>query len=297
MNAVFTGRKRSGKTTLAFHFALERDGGIIVYDPKREWRDWPYTTHDVAQVVKFIKEGHERVIVFQPTGDKQEAFAPLADLVVALHAQALANGWDKAGYHFTFLVDEAHNVTDAHFVDKNVRSLVSENRPEILDVYLTLQNPLEINNSLKSGGRFSDYFIFNTSLAADLDYLRDKFGVPDADLEQIKTLRPHEYAHFHFEGGAPQVTFHYDDEAVMWYRPLDFTEIDQQEKENITMPRDSRERRNTDRRDPRQRLQDLVDDLGHGDDFEVVERRPARRERDDRGRGERERDYSRPYRD
>jgi hypothetical protein len=281
MNAIFTGRKRSGKTTLAFDMAMRRGGGIIIFDPKREWRGWPATTNSVAAIPEFIKQGDE-VIIFHPDGDKREAIAPLIDLVMELHKFAMAMDWDKTDEHFTLIVDEAVNVSTAQFVDKKLLALVAENRPEILDIYLTFQSPKDANNLLKS--RFDTWFIFNTSLPSDLEYLHKEVGVPDAELIEIQHLRPHEYAHFYFDGGAPKVEFNYEPDE--WFRPLEFFEMNLQEREEFEMAR-GREGRD-DRRNEDGWLWNIVDkfwneicDLIEGEGYEITkaEGRSGHRER------------------
>src|SRR5882672_11167814 len=95
MNAIFVGEKRSGKTTLAFHLSLETAGGIVVFDPKKEFRDWPGTVSDVAGLNRALKEKH-RVVIWRPAGDEDDAmqisFNELADWVLAKHDLALGQG-------------------------------------------------------------------------------------------------------------------------------------------------------------------------------------------------------------
>lgn len=276
MNAIFTGRKRSGKTTLAFDLAMRRDGGIIIFDPKREWRGWPGTVTDVAQIPEKVKEEHA-VIVYHPEGDMREAFTPLAECVLELHNVAMAKGWDKSGDHFTFIVDEAVNVSTAKWIDEKLLSLVAQNRPEILDVYLTFQSPKDANNLLKS--RVDNWFIFNTSLPSDLEYLNKEVGVPEMDLEEIQHLRPHEYAHFTFDGGAPKVEYNYDPDD--WFRPLEYFELNAEEREDEM----SRRRRDEgELQDLFEEFLDFIDDRDDNDRGRRRNRRDDRDDRDDRGR-------------
>jgi hypothetical protein len=295
MNAIFTGRKRSGKTTLAFDKAMKEGGGIIIFDPKREWRGWPSTTTVVAEIPDLIKKGNE-IIIFHPQGDVREAFTPLVDLVLEMHNIAMANNWDKDGYHFTFIVDEAVNVSTAQFVDKKLLALVAVNRPEILNIYLTFQSPKDANNLLKT--RFESWYIFNTSLPSDLEYLHKEVGVPEEDLEQIKCLRPrgfgdtvHEYAHFYFDGGQPHVEFERDSES--WFRPLEFFELNYQERKEAEhlMANDRGRRRNESGwlESIVKEFKDDILDMFEDDGYEIREPREGRRE----NRRERERSGSR----
>lgn len=292
MNAIFTGRKRSGKTTLAFNMAMENGGGIIIYDPKREWRGWPATVTDVSQIPAQIKE-HAPVIVFHPQGDKREAIGPLVEFVTNLHNRAMLENWDKQGLHFTLIVDEAVNVSTAHFIDDKMLALVAENRPEILNIFFTFQSPKDANNLLKS--RVDNWYVFQTSLKGDRDYLEKEIGVPMEDIEHISHLREHEYAHFFFDGGTPKVDYNFEPES--WFRPLEFFELNQNEREGIEMGRDRRE--NKELRDLVDRAkQDAIDDYYSRENRSGGRGRERERERGGRGNErEREREYSRPYRD
>jgi hypothetical protein len=241
MNAIFTGRKRSGKTTLAFDIAMRSGGGIIIYDPKREWRDWPGTVTDVSEIEEKLKEGNE-VIVFHPQGDKRKAIGPLIDVISGMHNIAMMKGWDKKDEdgdnpHFTLIVDEAVNVSTAKWIDPKLLALVAENRPEILNIFLTFQSPMDANNLLKS--RVDHWFIFNTSLPADLDYLNKVVGVPTMDLDEIQHLPMHEYAVFYFDGGTPTVEYERDSEN--WFRPLQYFELNAKEREDIMARREREE--------------------------------------------------------
>jgi hypothetical protein len=273
MNAAFSGRKRSGKTTLAFDMAMRQGGGIIIFDPKREWRGWPGEITDVEQIKAKVDEGEE-IIVFHPHGDSKEEFEKLASVILDLHTLAMQRNWDKDGRHFTFLVDEAVNVSTKNWVSPKLLQIISQNRPEILSVYLTYQDPKDINNLLKS--RIDTYFIFNTSLPTNLDYLQKEIGVPQYDLEEIQHLRPHEYAQFYFDGGTPKVEYEYSPET--WFRPLEYFDLNKNEREGIKdMARDNKKEDRI--RDLFDELQDLIygdDDDDDGDD------RSRRRERDDK---------------
>lgn len=239
MNAIFTGRKRSGKTTLAFRFAVDRGGGIIIFDPKNEWRGWPGTvTGDssgdyIAQMEKLIQDGHE-IIVFHPDGDKEEAIEPLIDWVSQKHKIAMLDNWDKKELHFTLLIDEAVNVSTASRINKKVLALVAENRPEILDIYFTFQSPMDANNLLKS--RVQDWYVFNTSLPNDLAYLKDNIGLPETTLQEISAMRDHEYAHFFFDGGTPIVEFY--NEPDEWFIDLEYTKENEEMEEQMARDRD-----------------------------------------------------------
>lgn len=236
MNGIFVGEKRSGKTTLAFHVALNPtrydaglhdEGGVIVFDPKKEFRDWPATVSSVPEMEKFIKEGH-RVIIWRPPsedenederiGDKpmQDSFNQLARWVLRKHDLALAQGWDKKGFYFTLLVDEAYNVQSHAWINKRLLRILSQCRPEILNVFQTFQSVKNINSDSRS--RVSDWFVFTVTLPADLKRL-EEFAMPEV-IEQAKTLPEHAYIHFLNEKG--KVASEVVTDSGDWFEPLDY---------------------------------------------------------------------------
>jgi hypothetical protein len=233
MNAIFTGRRRSGKTTLAFKMALDGGGGIVVFDPKREFRGWPATVSDVSQLDQKAKEKN-LVIVYHPNGDTEEEFRPVADWIISQHDLAMSKGWDSKGFHFTLLCDEAHNLQGPNWANPQLLQILSQNRPEILNVYQTFQSPKDAYNRIKS--RVSDWFIFSTNLPSDLDYLQKEIGVNEEDTARITTLDDHQFAHFHFDGGQPVAEF--VTEPNDWYVDLNFSK--EQEKEMAERNEDDR---------------------------------------------------------
>lgn len=217
MNAIFVGEKRSGKTTLAFHLALETNGGIVVFDPKKEFRGWPATVSSVPELERAIKEKH-RVVIWRPQYEREiaESWEPLADWILERHDIALANGWDKVGYHFTVLVDEAYNLQSHARIDQKLLRILSQCRPEVLNVFQTFQSVKNVNSDSRS--RVSDWYLFTITLPTDLDRL-EEFAMPEV-IEQVKTLPEHEYVHFLNEKG--KVASEIVKDSDSWYESLDY---------------------------------------------------------------------------
>lgn len=227
MNAVFVGEKRSGKTTLAFHLSLETSGGIIVFDPKKEFRDWPATVSDIPALERALKQKH-RVIIWRPpsdddehderVGDKpmQQSFNALGSWVIQKHDLALAQGWDKIGYQFTLLVDESYNLQSHAWINKKLLRILSQCRPEILNVFQTFQSVKNVNSDSRS--RVSDWFLFTITLPTDLHRL-EEFAMPEV-IEQVRTLPEHEYVHFLNEKGTVSSEVVTDSDS--WFENLDY---------------------------------------------------------------------------
>lgn len=260
MNAAFDGRRRSGKTTLAFRKAINDGGGVVIFDPKREFRGWPYTVHSVGEVIEAVKK-KAVVIIYHPYDDTDKEFTALGEWVIRQHELALENGWDRKGLHFTLLYDEAHNSQGPQWANPKLLQILSQNRPEILNVYQTFQSPKDMYNRLKS--RVSDWFIFSTNLPSDLEYLEKEIGVTPEGIEQIKNLNDHEYVHFYFDGGIPKAELVTD--AKSWYIDLNYTE----ESEKL-MEREERD--DKEKKTPRYPLQ-ADSDKDVFDAYEMINKR------------------------
>jgi hypothetical protein len=226
VNAIFVGEKRSGKTTLAFHIALnptrydagQHDGGgVIVFDPKKEFRGWPATVSSINELERAIRKKH-RVIIWRPPsdGDVQLSFNELATWVLEKHDLALAQGWDKTGFYFTLLIDEAYNLQSHARINEKLLRILSQCRPEILNVFQTFQSVKNVNSDSRS--RVSDWFLFTITLPTDLDRL-EEFAMPEV-IEQVKTLPEHEYVHFLNEKG--KIASEVVTDSAEWYEPLDY---------------------------------------------------------------------------
>ena len=217
MNAIFVGEKRSGKTTLAFHLSLETTGGIIVFDPKKEFRNWPATVSNVSELNRALKQKH-RVVIWRPMSDDdmQISFDALADWTLEKHDIALAKGWDKIGYQFTLLVDEAYNLQSHAWINAKLLRILSQCRPEILNVFQTFQSVKNVNSDSRS--RVSDWYLFTITLPTDLKRL-EEFAMPEV-VEQVRTLPEHEYVHFLNEKGT--VNSEVVTEPETWFESLDW---------------------------------------------------------------------------
>jgi hypothetical protein len=230
MNAIFVGEKRSGKTTLAFDMALRENGGVIVFDPKKEFRDWPATVSSIAELEKAIKDKH-RVIIWRPALNEfaDDSFDALADWVMEKHALALAKGWDKQGSSFTLLIDEAYNLQSHAWMNQKLMKILSECRPEILNVFQTFQSVKNVNSDSRS--RVSDWYLFTITLPTDIKRL-EEFAQPEV-LQEVQTLDEHQYVHFLNEKG--KVASEVVTDADSWYRDLNY--VPENESEEKIMPR------------------------------------------------------------
>lgn len=185
--------------------ALEANGGILIYDPKREFRGWPNTVSSIAELEAAARRKDSLIIVYHPNGDTDQEFNAVGEWVLRQHSIAMEQHWIERGKCFTLLIDEAHNLQGPNWCNETLKQILSQNRPEILNVYQTFQSPKDAQNRIKS--RVSDWYIFSTNLPSDIEYLEREIGVSPDDLNRIQFMPDFEYAHFHFDGGQPVAEF------------------------------------------------------------------------------------------
>lgn len=226
MNAIFTGRKRRGKTTLAFARSLDYGGGIIVFDPKREFRNWPATISDVTEMEMAVDAGY-RIVIFHPVGDVEVVFSELGQKILAMHTAAMNAQWDKQGKCFTLLVDEANQLQSPNRINDHLRYILSQCRPEILNVFQTMQSPADAYRVSKVCN--SDYFLFQTTHVADIERVSQFAGARVAEI--LPTLDYHEYLHFCEDDSSYELV----DNPKEWFVPLDY--VDYEKKEGPDVPK------------------------------------------------------------
>lgn len=185
-NSIFTGRRRRGKTTLAF-FKARKDGSlVIIFDPKREFLGWPATCKNVRDVMDAIEDGYT-VIVFHPD-NVEEDFTALANFVWAIHEFGMEHGWqnDKNHKPIVFLVDEAHQLQSANSINSSLKSIMQKARPEILVIFQTTQSPTYLYSASKIAN--SEYYFFYTTYIPDLERIAktagDEVALAVANLKQ-----------------------------------------------------------------------------------------------------------------
>lgn len=216
MNAIFTGRKRRGKTTLAFDMAMKAGGGIIVFDPKREFRNWPNTTSNVGDVERMIEDG-AHVIIYHPAEDSDRAFSELAELVLRLHTIAMQANWDKDGKHFTLIVDESQQLQNSWRINEKLKLILSQCRPEILNVFQTMQSPTDAYRTTKVCN--SDWFIFQTTHVADITRIEAFAG---EEVGSIIANLGEERAYVHFSEDTSDYEIVTD--SASWKRSLEYNQ-------------------------------------------------------------------------
>jgi hypothetical protein len=173
-NSIFTGRRRRGKTTRAFHKARKDGSLVIVFDPKREFLGWPATCKNVSDVMNAIDDGNV-VIIFHPD-NVEEDFTTLANFVWAIHEFGMEHGWqnDKNHKPIVFLVDEAHQLQSANTINSSLKSIMQKARPEILVVFQTTQSPTYLYSASKIAN--SEYYFFYTTYIPDLERIAKTAG-------------------------------------------------------------------------------------------------------------------------
>lgn len=229
MNAIFTGRKRRGKTTLAFRYALNFGGGIIIFDPKREFRNWPVTVNDAQAVEAAIEEGSP-IIVFHPAGDSDEAFSDLAAIVLHMHTIAMQENWDKEGKCFTLLVDEAQQLQNSWRINEHLKLILSQCRPEILNVLQTMQSPADAYRTTKVCN--SDWFLFQTTHVRDVQRV-EEFAGEEVSVIVSQLGEARSYVHFCEDTSQYEIV----EQAKSWYVPLEYNEFLKKEGNGMAEPK------------------------------------------------------------
>lgn len=160
-SALYLGRRRQGKSTLAFHHALQQKGGIVVFDINAQFRDCPgVRTSDLAEFDTLVSNSQERIVIFRPARNVNEEFGAFCECL-----------WKRQGY--TLLIDEASQVQSAAGCNEWLDRFMRMAPPE-LKIFQTLHRPRDSATLCRSLA--TDWFIFRTTLPRDLDVIEEQCG-------------------------------------------------------------------------------------------------------------------------
>lgn len=202
MITLVIGRRRQGKSTLAFWLAKREGGGIVIYDPAGQYRRF-LVVHD-AEELDFAVRDKQQVIVYQPTSaDIQGEFAVVADAM-----------WDWVG--FTFLIDEAWQVQTAYKPDEMLNVWLRKMDMEQTSLIMTVHRPRDVSTLARSVA--TDWYIFRSTHPRDLDVIEEQCG--PSVREAVSQLPLHHYVHYQTDTESFEVI----SEPATWYESLRMTD-------------------------------------------------------------------------
>jgi hypothetical protein len=195
--AVIIGRRRQGKSTLAYALALRFGETIIVFDPNNQFGALPA----IEDVPGFLETGG-RVGKILPPAAPEDAWAELT-------AELDGGGWQWGEY--TLIADECSMLMSAHYLDPQTERY-ARTAPKDVRLLMTTHRASDLNPLIRALA--SDWFIFQTSLERDLKAITDQFGVEVS--AAVRNLPPYHVLHYWLDsGGVPR--FEVWDKPAEWY--------------------------------------------------------------------------------
>lgn len=198
MLAVIVGRRRQGKSTLAYAIARSRRRSVIVFDPNDQFRALE-TLPDAAALPAWLEtSGEASAARIVPAPPVEEAWAAAADIL---------DGGRWAWGDYSLILDECSMLMSPAGVDERLERY-ARTAPADVGVFLTSHRPRDIAPLFRALA--TDWYVFQTTLDRDLEVLRANFG--DTLADAVRTLPPYHCAHYWLQpGGEPAVT--------VWDRP------------------------------------------------------------------------------
>lgn len=195
MLAVIVGRRRQGKSTLALALAKAKKQTAIIFDPNDQF----CAIQRIEDLEKWMDESAPdsvgRIVPDPPVEDHWNYIADLLD----------GGKWEWSEY--TLILDECSMLMSPHFVDAKLERF-ARTSPKDIHLILTTHRARDVHPLFRALA--TDWFVFQTSIALDLDSLRKNFGDELADT--VPNLPKYHVAHYWLsDGGEPQI--------VVWNKP------------------------------------------------------------------------------
>lgn len=199
MLAVIIGRRRQGKSTLAFSLATSHQQTVIVFDPNDQYGNLPAIPVDGLRdwMAQSTPTSVVRIVPIEPVSD-WEAIAVELD-----------GGFWKWG-EYTLILDECSMLMSTQRINPALERY-ARTSPNDVHLILTTHRSVDVHTLFRSLA--SDWFIFHQHLDRDLETLADNMG---PDLAEASARLP-EYHLIHFwldTGGVPR--------WIVWDRPRDW---------------------------------------------------------------------------
>lgn len=199
MLAVIIGRRRQGKSTLAFALAKSKKQTVIVYDPNNQYEALPSVP--LESIGNVMKESNGETVIRIVPEDTVGDWDTLA-------AELDGGCWRWGEY--TLIIDEASMLMSAGKVNAALERY-ARTSPKDVNVILTTHRSVDIHTLFRSLA--SDWYIFHQHIERDLETIGDNMGV-DVALAASK-LPEYHVIHFWLDvGGLPR--------WQVWDKPSDW---------------------------------------------------------------------------
>lgn len=198
MLGVVIGRRRQGKSTLALALALERRKTVLIFDPNDQYRNIDQITDLEGWLDGSTDRSIGRIVPAPPIDEHWQQIAATID----------GGKWEWSDY--VLILDEASMLMSPQSMDDMLERYV-RTAPRDIDVIVTTHRPRDIHPLMRALA--TDWFVFQTQIALDVDVIRKNFG---DDLAAVVQRLPEYHVAHHWldRGGVPR--------TVVWDRPQDW---------------------------------------------------------------------------
>jgi hypothetical protein len=199
MITIVNGRRRQGKTTLAYYLSLEKPTRVI-FDPRRQFDTTSIKLDDGVGLYELMNEHAE--ILIQPTGNVKATFG---NITQDFRDWTVDNPDEPA----VLLVDESRFLDTPNENYEAFEQTIRFSEGELVDVMMTSHRPGDISVDIRA---ISDYYcIFRTTQEHDLKVISQRCGDEVADI--VANLRDKEFVVWN-DGTA---TYHTVNDPDKWF--------------------------------------------------------------------------------
>lgn len=203
MLAVIIGRRRQGKSTLAYSLAMSHKRTVLIFDPNDQYGNVPAIT--VEALPEWMANSNPaslaRIVPIDPVADWE-----------AIAAELDGGAWRWGDY--TLILDECSMLMSTGRINPALERY-ARTSPKDISVILTTHRSVDVHTLFRALA--SDWWIFHQHLDRDLETLTDNFGHDVA----AESARLPEYHVIHFwldTGGVPRwVTW---DKPRQWFADI-----------------------------------------------------------------------------
>jgi len=195
----FFGRMQKGKSTAAYHFAKRQNSGIVIFDPRSQYRhpDWR-VVHSKTEF-ELVLEQDLSPIVFRPGLSVEEDFEDFAEVV-----------WDM--HMVSAIIDEAERLQSPQWIHEHLDQLVRSSESQEISLYLTQHQLVDVNGIIVS--LCSDLIFFEEKNVLALERIERYTSA--AVRERVSTLEGRDFLRW----SVPGQDFVVVQDSDSWYESI-----------------------------------------------------------------------------
>lgn len=210
MNSVICGRRKEGKSTLAYALAKKLYGeGVIIFDPRAIFSGIRIASAEELEDALQVRAWKQGPLCYTPdTVNIEDSFEELCSVLFPPHFSRT---------QFALVIDEAGQLQGPQYSHPALYRAVAMHPLGQIAIIQTAHRLTDFHGQSKA--LMDELYVFQTTHPGDLRMLLDFTGEPELS-EKVKSLPPHHCLHYSYQRNEGFRQSRIINSPASWYSPI-----------------------------------------------------------------------------